>query len=117
MIKHDIVVVGGRLAGGAGAPLAVPLLFLAASVISGLAWFLMGVLYWVRYYGVALTFFLTALFLPWQEPWAPLAFGALYSAVLLAIGLHLLRLTRPTRAEDQPSGRRLESSGRDHDGA
>jgi serine/threonine protein kinase len=60
--------------------------------LSGLSFFVMGGLYWGRYYALGFAFLLLALLLPLHLTWAPLEFGGLWAAALVAIGLHLRRL-------------------------
>jgi tRNA A-37 threonylcarbamoyl transferase component Bud32 len=62
-----------------------------SAVLSGLAFFMMGSGYWGRFYVLGVTFFALALLMPLSLTWAPLEFGALWAASLLAIGCHLRR--------------------------
>jgi serine/threonine-protein kinase len=62
------------------------------SVLSGLAFFVMGSSYWGRLYVIGLAFFLMAVLMPFQLEWAPLEFGILWCASLVGIGLHLRHL-------------------------
>jgi serine/threonine-protein kinase len=59
------------------------------AILSGLAFFVMGGFYWGRYYAVGLAFFLLALVMPLNLPWAPLEYALLWTLVLVGIGLHL----------------------------
>jgi hypothetical protein len=62
------------------------------ALLSGLAFFVMGSLYWGGYYAVGAAFFALALAMPLGLEWAPLAFGLFWAAVLVAISLHIRRL-------------------------
>src|SRR5262249_15517229 len=68
------------------------MLYPFSSVLSGLAFFIMGSNYWGRLYAFGVAFFLLALFMPMHIEWAPLEFGLLWFVTLLATGLHLRRL-------------------------
>jgi hypothetical protein len=70
-----------------------------SATLSGLAFFVMGGLYWGRYYALGLAFFLLALLLPLHLTWAPLEFGGLWAGALVAIGLHLRRLASEAARE------------------
>jgi hypothetical protein len=91
---NRVLIVAGVVAGGAAAPrgwedlLAYPF----SAVLSGLAFIVMGGLYWGRYYAVGLAFFLLAALMPLHLGGAPLAFGLLWTVCLVGIGLHLRRL-------------------------
>jgi len=65
-----------------------------SAIASGLAFFMMGSNYWGKLYAIGLSFWVLAALMPWRLEWAPLAFGALWSAVLLALGLHLRTLSQ-----------------------
>jgi hypothetical protein len=65
----------------------LPYPFLALA--SGLAFFIMGSNYWGRCYAMGLAFFLLAALMPLRLDWAPLAFGLMWSCMLVALGLHL----------------------------
>ena len=62
------------------------------SVLSGLAFFVMGGAYWGRCYTFAVAFFAFAALMPLRLHWAPLEFGLLWSTTLGLIGLQLRRL-------------------------
>jgi hypothetical protein len=62
------------------------------AMASGLAFFVMGSVYWGRCYAIAIAFFALALLMPFHLSSAPLAFGALWCVVLAAVGWHLRRL-------------------------
>jgi serine/threonine protein kinase len=70
-----------------------------SSLLSGLAFFVMGSNYWGRCYAVGLAFWGIALLMPGYLEFAPLAFGLLWSSVLLFLGLRLRRLGRRAEAE------------------
>jgi serine/threonine-protein kinase len=59
------------------------------TMLSGLAFFTMGSNYWGRCYAVGAAFFVLAVLMPLRLEFAPLAFGLLWSATLIALGLHL----------------------------
>ena len=67
-------------------------LYVPWSLLSGLAFFVMGGSYWGRCYAFGLAFFALAALLPWRLAWAPLLFGALWTVALLSLGLYLRRL-------------------------
>ena len=91
---NRLLIAAGVVGGGPAAPrgwedlLAYPF----SAVLSGLAFIVMGGLYWGRYYAVGLAFFILAALMPLQLGDAPLAFGLLWTACLVGIGLHLRRL-------------------------
>jgi hypothetical protein len=60
-----------------------------SAVLGGLAFMVMGGLYWGRYYAVGILFFVLALLIALHLAWAPLAFGLFWAVVLTGIGLHL----------------------------
>jgi serine/threonine protein kinase len=63
-----------------------------AAILTGLAFFVMGGLYWGRYYAIGLAFFVLALLMPLRLEWSPLAYGVLWALCLVAIARHLRRL-------------------------
>jgi serine/threonine protein kinase len=73
-----------------------------SSLLSGLAFFVMGSNYWGRCYAVGVAFWALALFMPGHLTWAPLEFGLLWSGFLFALGLHLRRLSQQAAAERGP---------------
>jgi serine/threonine protein kinase len=68
------------------------IIYPAITMLSGMAFFVMGSNYWGRCYAVGAAFFLLAALMPFQLDYAPLAFGALWSVTLTALGLHLRKL-------------------------
>ncbi len=79
------------------------MLYPFSTVISGLAFFIMGSNYWGRLYAVGVVFFVAAALMPTHIEWAPIEFGALWTLTLLAIGLHLRRLGEKAEAEKTPT--------------
>jgi hypothetical protein len=75
------------------------LIYPISSVISGLAFFVMGSNYWGRCYAVGVAFWVLALLMPLHLELAPLEFGLLWSGVLLFLGLRLHRLGRLAELE------------------
>jgi serine/threonine protein kinase len=61
-------------------------------VITGMAFFVLGASYWGMCYAMALAFWLLSALLLLHPSWGTLAFGGLWTVVLLAIGLRLRRL-------------------------
>jgi serine/threonine protein kinase len=59
------------------------------AVLSGLAFFAMGSSYWGWFYAFGLAFFVLAALLPFWPVASPLAFGSLWAACLVSIGLRL----------------------------
>jgi hypothetical protein len=80
------------------------LIYPVSSVVSGLAFFVMGCNYWGRFYAVGAAFWVLALLMPLHLSWAPLEFGLLWSGVLVVLGLHLRRLGRQAQADRQAAG-------------
>lgn len=70
------------------------MLYPVSSILSGLAFFVMGSNYWGRCYQFGIAFFVLAIIMPLKLEWAPLAFGLLASSILITFGLHLRRLAR-----------------------
>jgi hypothetical protein len=68
------------------------LIYPSMTVLSGMAFFIMGSNYWGRCYAVGTAFFALAALMPFNLEYAPLAFGLLWSVALTAVGLHLRRL-------------------------
>jgi serine/threonine-protein kinase len=62
------------------------------SIITGMAFFVLGASYWGMCYAIAVAFFALGAALVEAPAWGPLAFGGLWSATLVAIGLRLRRL-------------------------
>jgi hypothetical protein len=61
-------------------------------VLSRLAYFILGSNLWGWCYLFAVAFFAAALVMPLGLGWAPLAYGMLWSALLVGTGLYLRRL-------------------------
>ena len=61
-------------------------------VLAGMAFFVLGSSYWGMCYAMSAAFFLLAFGLLLDTAWAPIVYGMLWAAVLLAIGLRLRRL-------------------------
>lgn len=59
------------------------------SMVSGLAFFIMGANYWGRCYAIGAAFFIAAALMPLQMTLAPLLFGVLWAITLVMLGLHL----------------------------
>jgi hypothetical protein len=78
------------------APLRDPTLawstFPFCAALTGLTFYAVGVHYWGRGYAYAAAFFVGAVLMPLALTWAPLAFGLLWTTVLIDVGLHLRRL-------------------------
>jgi hypothetical protein len=91
---NRLLVAAGVVTGGPAAPRGWEelLTYPFSAVLSGLAFIVMGGLYWGRYYMVGLAFFVLAALMPFQLGYAPLAFGLLWTACIVGIGLHLRRL-------------------------
>jgi eukaryotic-like serine/threonine-protein kinase len=59
------------------------------SMVSGLAFFIMGANYWGRCYAIGLVFLVTAPLMTLDLTFGPLIFGVIWGAVLVIMGLHL----------------------------
>jgi hypothetical protein len=59
------------------------------SLMSGLAFFIMGANYWGRCYAIGLAFFVAAPLMVLDMPYSPLIFGFLWGIALVTVGLHL----------------------------
>jgi hypothetical protein len=64
------------------------------SVLTGLAFFVMGSNYWGKCYAIGVAFFGLALVMLLRLDLAPLEFGLLWSVTLILMGLHVRRLGR-----------------------
>jgi hypothetical protein len=64
------------------------------SLVSGLAFFIMGSNYWGRCYMVGGAFFLIGMLMTLDLTLGPLCFGLLWSIVLTMLGLHLRRQSK-----------------------
>jgi hypothetical protein len=62
------------------------------ALLTGAALFSHGSTVWGGMYVIGLAFFGAAVLMPLRLEWAPLAFGAIFSAALLSFGRHLRRL-------------------------
>ena len=69
------------------------------SLLSGLAFFVMGSNYWGRCYAFGVIFWLLAAVMPFHLEWAPLEFGLLWSISLGWLGWHLEGMGRKVEAE------------------
>jgi serine/threonine protein kinase len=66
------------------------------SMVSGLAFFIMGSNYWGRCYAFGAAFFIAAALMPLRMTIAPLLFGVLWAITLVMVGLQLrAQATRP----------------------
>ena len=59
------------------------------SIVSGLAFFIMGANYWGRCYAIGTAFFLAAPLMTLDLTYAPMLFGWLWAVILVMLGLHL----------------------------
>jgi serine/threonine protein kinase len=83
-----------RLLSVTGQPVEELPLYPSWAILSGLAFFVMGSNYWGWCYAFGAAFFGLALLMPLMLPVASLAYGVLWTAVLVSIGLHLRKLGR-----------------------
>ncbi len=95
LVSHGLIIKGPE------APLRWDelILYPFSAIASGLAFFIMGSNYWGRLYAVGLAFWVMAALMPLHLDWAPLEFGILWSAVLVALGLHLRTLGQKAERE------------------
>jgi serine/threonine-protein kinase len=63
----------------------------ALAVLTGLMYFVMGSVYWGRFYLLGLAFFALAVVMQFTPDWAPLEMGVLHSSGTAAFGWYLLR--------------------------
>jgi hypothetical protein len=63
-----------------------------SSILTGLAFFIMGSSYWGQCYAIGLAFFGLAVVMPLNLELAPLELGLLWSVTFIAIGLYVRRL-------------------------
>lgn len=68
------------------------------SLLSGLAFFVMGSNYWGRCYAFGVVFWLLAAVMPLHLEWAPLEFGLAWSVSLTWLAWHLEKLSRKAEA-------------------
>jgi serine/threonine protein kinase len=76
------------------------------ALISGVAVFSMGSSFWGRFYVIGLLLFAMAFVMTIQPEWAVLEFGAMLSAMMAVMALHLRRIRVERQAEtlaDQPN--------------
>jgi serine/threonine protein kinase len=76
------------------------------ALISGIAVFSMGSSFWGRFYVIGLLIFALAFVMTIQLEWAILEFGAMFSAMMAIIALHLRRIRieqQPETMADQPN--------------
>jgi len=97
LVSHGIIVRGS----GPDVPVRWDelILYPFSAIASGLAFFIMGSNYWGKLYAVGLAFWVMAALMPLHLDWAPLEFGVLWSAVLVALGLHLRTLGQKAESE------------------
>jgi serine/threonine protein kinase len=69
------------------------------SLMSGLAFFVMGSNYWGRCYAFGVVFWMLAAAMPLHIEWAPLEFGFAWSVALVWLGWHLERMGKKVEAE------------------
>jgi serine/threonine-protein kinase len=88
------LLIGSVLGAGPEAPAHWPDLvhYPFSAVVSGLAFFVMGGSYGIRYYAFSLAFFVLALLLPLWLEWSPIAYGLVWALCLGVIARHLRRL-------------------------
>ena len=67
-------------------------LYIPWSLLSGLAFFVMGSNYWGRCYALGGGFLILAVVMRQQLEWAPIGFGALWAVALVTMGVHLRAL-------------------------
>ena len=67
-------------------------LYPSFAAVTGLVFFILGSSYWGSCYAFSVAFIALSLLMTWRLEFAPLAFGALWSASLVVIGRHLQRL-------------------------
>jgi predicted Ser/Thr protein kinase len=92
-----VVLAGGRLFEG---DIYKERLYVLWSLLAGLAFFVMGGSYWGFCYAFGLAFFGLSVLLTWlPQQYAPLAFGVLWVAALVSMGLHLRRLAAEAEEE------------------
>jgi tRNA A-37 threonylcarbamoyl transferase component Bud32 len=83
-----------------------------SALLSGMGFFVMGGLYWGRYYLVGALFFVLALLMPLHLEWAPLEFGLVWSLVLAAVVVHLRHLASVVAGENARTLPGRDSKGR-----
>jgi len=108
LMASFLVGAAGRVLATADRPLDELTLFPTWSIVSGLAFFIMGSSYWGRCYAMGVAFFASALVMPLNLRLAPLEYGLLWTVALAAIGWHLRRLGAEERGD---SIRRTSATG------
>jgi eukaryotic-like serine/threonine-protein kinase len=68
------------------------LIYPSMTILSGMAFFIMGSNYWGRCYALGAAFFVVAVVMAFDLEYAPLAFGLVWTVALLATGVHLRKL-------------------------
>jgi hypothetical protein len=69
------------------------------SLISGLAFFIMGANYWGRCYAIGLAFFVAGPVMVLDMAYSPLIFGFLWGVALVTVGMHLRQQSLRVAAE------------------
>ena len=69
-------------------------LYAHQTIGAGLAFFIMGGVYWGRFYSLGATYFVLALLMPIWPEFAPLAYGGAWVVALGLIARHLSRLAK-----------------------
>jgi serine/threonine protein kinase len=77
------------------------ILYPFSSLLSGLAFFVMGSNYWGRLYAVGVAFMVLAIVSTWHLAWAPLEFGVMWAIALCSLGWRLHRLGVKAAEEKQ----------------
>jgi serine/threonine protein kinase len=72
-----------------------------SSVLSGLAFFVMGSNYWGRCYAIGMAFMAVAMLSTLHLEWSPLEFGVLWAVALCSLGYRLRRLGQKADEEKQ----------------
>jgi tRNA A-37 threonylcarbamoyl transferase component Bud32 len=72
-----------------------------SSILSGLAFFVMGSNYWGRCYAIGLAFMVVAILCTFHLEWAPLEFGVLWLIALGSLGFRMRRLAAKAAEEKQ----------------
>ncbi len=74
-------------------------LYPVSSLLSGLAFFIMGSNYWGRCYAIGIAFLGMAIITTLHIEWAPLEFGLLWGFALTSVGLRLRKLSGKDKEE------------------
>jgi serine/threonine protein kinase len=90
-----------RLIAGGHAELLEARVYPGFAAAAGMAFLVMGSSYWGRCYAIGLAFYGLAIVMALDLRWAPLEFGTLWAASLVAIGLRLRRVGAPGRREPE----------------